>query len=131
MTDATIHYRVRLGRSRARPAVVPPRPAKCGDQIQSASRVARFLALGHRVDQAVRDGEIDSYAEAARRLGVTPPRMNQIVQLTLLAPDIQEQILSGELAISASALRPISMIPAWRRQRQELQRLLDTPGRLK
>jgi hypothetical protein len=45
-------------------------------------------------DQALLDdGTVGSYAELARLAGVTRARMTQIMNLLLLAPDIQEEIL--------------------------------------
>ena len=60
--------------------------------------------------------------EAARRLGLTRARVTQIVNLTLLAPAIQEPILdlppvtSGRDRITERTLRPIVTEPAWERQ---------------
>ena len=128
MTGVTVRYRVSFGKPGARrqPRLVRPAPTdpSTSDSVASATDAARFLALGHIVDDSVKRGELPSYAEAARLLGITPPRMNQIVQLTLLAPDIQERVLAGELLLSARALRPIARIPHWTEQRRELGRAL-------
>ena len=56
-------------------------------------RVARMLALAHRIDGMVRAGELRDLADAAWASGVTRARVTQIVNLLLLAPAIQEQIL--------------------------------------
>ena len=56
-------------------------------------RVARTLALAHRIDGMIRAGELRNLADAARAIGVTRARMTQIVNLLLLAPEIQEAIL--------------------------------------
>ena len=56
-------------------------------------RVARLLALAHRIDRMVHDGEIRNLSEAARRLGLTRARVTQVMNLLLLAPEIQEAIL--------------------------------------
>lgn len=56
-------------------------------------RVTHLLALAHKIDGMIRAGEIKDLAETARLLGVTRARITQIVNLTLLAPGIQESIL--------------------------------------
>jgi hypothetical protein len=49
-----------------------------------------------------------------------------VLDLTLLAPDIQERILSAEAGrISERTLRPISGLDDWSRQRQVLAEYHD------
>ena len=85
-------------------------------------RVARLLALAHRIDGMVRAGEIDDLAEAARRLNLTRARVTQITNLLLLAPEIQDAILdlppvtNGRDAVTERQLRPIAAEPDWRKQ---------------
>ena len=63
----------------------------------SVPRVVRLLALAHKIDSMIRDGELDDLAEAARRLNLTRARVTQITNLLLLAPEIQEAVLNLEL----------------------------------
>ena len=85
-------------------------------------RVVRMLALAHRIEGMVRDGEFTDHADAARRLGLTRARITQITSLLLLAPTIQEAILdllpvtTGRDPISERQLRPIVAEPDWQRQ---------------
>ena len=84
-------------------------------------RVARLLALAHRIDAMVRNGEFQDLAEAARAIGVTRARMTQIMNLLLLAPKIQEEILemtveAGRDLITERPLRSIVAEPNWTRQ---------------
>ncbi len=94
-------------------------------------RVARMLALAHRIDGMIRAGELQDLADAARAIGVTRARMTQITNLLLLAPEIQEAILNLPLVtnrrdpISERALRVIVAEPDWDEQRalwSEVQR---------
>jgi muramoyltetrapeptide carboxypeptidase LdcA involved in peptidoglycan recycling len=55
--------------------------------------VAVTLALAHTIQRAIDRGEIRDQSAAARRLGVTRARMTQILDLTYLAPTLQEEIL--------------------------------------
>lgn len=59
-----------------------------------ASRKARQLALGYWLERHMENGRIASYAEAAETLGVSRPRIAQLVGLTLLPVRIQEEFLS-------------------------------------
>jgi hypothetical protein len=87
------------------------------------SRVARFMALAIRFDELVRTGVVNDYAELARLGHVTRARMTQIMNLRMLAPDIQEAILflprteSGRDPIHLRQLQPIALVPDWRKQR--------------
>ena len=93
-------------------------------------RVARLLALAHRIDSMVRGGEIADYAEAARRLGLTRARVTQITNLLLLAPEVQEAVLgmpevaSGRDPITERQLRPVASEPNWNNQ-IEMWRKID------
>ena len=85
-------------------------------------RVARMLALAHRIDGMIRADELRDLADAARAIGVTRARMTQIANLRLLAPGIQEAILdlppvtNGRDPVSERALRRIVAEPDWNRQ---------------
>ena len=94
-------------------------------------RVARMLALAHKIDGMVRNGEFRCLADAARAVGVTRARMTQITNLLLLAPEIQEAILnlspvtSGRDPVSERGLRRIVSEPVWETQ-TALWRILGT-----
>lgn len=102
----------------------PDRSAKVG----RVPRVARLMALAIRYDRLLRDGVVANQSELARLAHVTQPRMTQIMNLLLLAPDIQEAILglpaaaAGSNALTERDLRPIAAIAEWRTQRREWQR---------
>jgi hypothetical protein len=55
-----------------------------------------MLALGHEIVRLVDEGLLKDLADAAELLGFTRARVTQIVDLTLLAPDIQEALLFGD-----------------------------------
>src|SRR6266700_7227901 len=58
-----------------------------------APRIARLLALAHKLDALVRSDTIASYGELARLGHISPARLTQIMVLLHLAPSIQEYIL--------------------------------------
>jgi hypothetical protein len=79
------------------------------------SRTARMLALAHHIDRLVEDGTIPDYAAAARTLGLTRARLTQVMNLLLLAPEIQERVLTGELWTERS-LRDVVAEAEWEGQ---------------
>jgi hypothetical protein len=86
-------------------------------------RVTKLLALAHRFDALLRDGVVEDYATLARLGRVTAARVTQIMNLLLLAPDIQEQVLflprvvRGRDPVTVRDLQPIALEPDWRKQR--------------
>jgi hypothetical protein len=75
------------------------------------------------MDQLVRTGEVTGYAELAALGHVTRARLSQIMSLLSLTPDLQEEILflprtlKGRDPIQLRHLLPITVIPAWRKQK--------------
>ena len=88
------------------------------------SRVTRLLALAHRFEKLIADGDVHDYADLARLGHVTRARLSQIMDLLLLAPDIQEEILflpaveAGEDPVHERQLRRIVATTDWRKQRR-------------
>ncbi len=95
-------------------------------------RLATLMALVIRYDQLLRSGHIRDFAELSRLGEVTQARITQIMNLRLLAPDLQEAILflpettSPIDPISERALRPIVAEPDWKRQRAMWRELADS-----
>ena len=65
-----------------------------------ASRLARRLALAYAIERYIETGEIENFAEASRRFGISRPRVTQIMSLFHLAAPVQEAILMGALVDS-------------------------------
>lgn len=61
------------------------------------AHVARQIALARALQRRVDSGEFADYAAMARDLGFTRARISQLMDLLLLAPDIQEEILFLEV----------------------------------
>lgn len=55
----------------------------------------RLLALAIRFEGSLRQGVVKDYAELARLGRISRARISQIANLAVLAPDIQEDILSN------------------------------------
>lgn len=88
-------------------------------------RVARLMALAIKIDGLIQSGAITDQAEAARLGHVSRARMTQIMNLLLLAPDIQDQVLNlprtvrGHDRIAETHLRSIVREIDWGRQREK------------
>jgi hypothetical protein len=110
-------HRVRKGHSKRfveAPPVVP-------EPVRRPARVAIMLALAHKIQQAIDRGVVPDRAEVARRLGLTRARVTQLLDLTLLAPDLQEHILfseavDGQEPLSERTLRDAVHAEDWAKQ---------------
>ena len=92
-------------------------------------RIARLMALAHKLDALVRSGAVSSYGELARLGHITPARVTQIMVLLHLAPSIQEYLLFITAAdarfVSELGLRKIAREPRWDRQRKRFDQRLQ------
>ncbi len=111
-------------RGRREAATPDDRPEPTQRPHGRVPRVARLMALAIRFDQHIAEGAVSDYAELARLGHVTRARITQIMNLLMLAPDIQEAILfsprveRGRDPICLRQLQAIAGEPEWRKQRQ-------------
>lgn len=86
-------------------------------------RISRLVALAHRFQSLLATGEVSSMAELAKLGRVTRARITQIMDLLLLAPDVQETLLflpskeKGRDPITLRELRYVCQTPVWAEQR--------------
>jgi len=82
-------------------------------------------------------GEVESMADIARLGRVSRARISQVMDLLLLAPDIQEEILflpameSGRDAITLREVRAVCAEEEWKEQRERWRFLKIDSARLK
>ena len=87
-------------------------------------RITRLMALAIKFQDMVDRGEVRDYADLARLGIVTRARLTQIMNLLLLAPGIQAEILNWAdsaaqpLGLSERTVRPVAQIPLWSQQLQ-------------
>jgi len=117
-----IEYTLPCGRDRAAfTSAVEPKSA------DRAPRLARMLALAHKLDSLVRSGAIRDYGQLARLGRITPSRLSQILMLLNLAPAIQEQVLflspAAARAVAELELREIARLPLWAQQQERFENL--------
>lgn len=99
------------------------------DPVRRPARVAQMLALAHRLQAAIDRGDFRDRADLARQFGFTRARISQLLDLLMLAPDLQEQILDLEAVdgvepLSERSLRLVVKLEAWEEQRREWLRLV-------
>ncbi|TWT97178.1 hypothetical protein [Neorhodopirellula pilleata] len=116
--------KVDRGERRIRPGAAPPRPT-----AGRLPRLARIMALAIHFDRALFTGRFQTQADLARAGQVTRARLTQILNLTCLAPDIQEQLLhlpaytEGRAPLTERDVRPIAAEPNWAKQRSWFAKL--------
>jgi hypothetical protein len=124
-----IEYKIPRRRGGALPVF---RMEPADEPLSRPPRVARLVALAHKLEAMVRSGEVKDYVELARLGHVSAARVAQIVILGQLAPRIQEYVLflpdehAGQ--IGERELREIARDPRWDRQRALFEQLLERQG---
>jgi hypothetical protein len=114
--------------------IVPEQRTQRGRRRESGSmvpepttipRLARLLALAIKFQAMVERGEVRDYADLARLGYVTRARLTQIMNLLLLAPDLQEQLLFSATTVEERRLRNVVKLVEWRQQRRCFTLALD------
>ena len=112
--ECQVHFERRgRGRESLSTGVAESPPYKRG----RIPRVARLMALAIRFEGLLQSGLVRDYAELARLGHVTRARMTQIMNLRLLAPEIQEELLflprveRGRDPIRLAQLQAIALTP--------------------
>jgi len=83
-----------------------------------------------RLEHLLATGQVKDQAEIARVAGITRARVTQIINLTNLAPDIQQAILDLEPSTDyvprfrEREVRTIAIMPNWEKQRVAWKRLV-------
>jgi hypothetical protein len=87
-------------------------------------RITRLMALAIKFQDMIDRGEVRDYADLARLGLVTRARLTQIMNLTLLAPEIQEALvepasdLKPGLGASERELRMVTRHSQWTKQQK-------------
>jgi len=95
-------------------------------------RITRYMALAIYYEDLIRKGHVHDYAEIATLGHVTRARVTQIMNLRLLAPDIQEELITldrvikGRDSLSLRQFQSIALDNDWKRQRKQWQALAAT-----
>jgi site-specific DNA recombinase len=118
--DFTLPIPIRRGVKRQR-ASSPQRPL----------RVTRLMALAIHLHGLLATGQVGALRELAAAGQVSPARLSQIWQLTLLAPEIQEELLflpptrRGPDPLLERHLRAVARLVDWEGQKQRFSALRE------
>lgn len=93
-----------------RVAAEPPSPAPTDTRSE---RLARQLALAHLIERLIETGVVRSYGEVGRALGLSQPRISQVMRLLWLPPRDQEEILLGESPTGIRQAMRLAQEPQW------------------
>lgn len=122
--ECKVHFEIgRKSRKKLEVGDAPPNPEALVEPGR-VPRISRLMALAIRLERLLAEGVARDYADLARLGGVTRARLTQIMNLTLLAPDIQAALLflprtlRGRDAVTEPELRAIAAVPDWRKQRR-------------
>ena len=86
-------------------------------------RITRLMALAIHFDGLIQSGAVANYSELARLGNVTRARMTQIMNLLMLAPALQEELLflprveEGRVEVCLRELQRAAGVVAWKGQR--------------
>ncbi|MCG3173794.1 MAG: hypothetical protein GMKNLPBB_01996 [Myxococcota bacterium] len=102
-------------------SVTPPPPEP--GPVHRPAKVARMLALAHHLQRAIDRGDVANRAAVARKLGLTRARVTQLLDLLLLAPDLQMAVLrleaiDGAEPMAERTLRAVAHAGTWAEQRE-------------
>ncbi len=117
----TKHVQFTGGAKGSRRIQEAPRPEAPAGRVP---RISRLMALAIHMQRLIDEGVVRDYAELARLGHVSRARVTQIVNLNLLAPDIQEEIVflplveGGRDPVREHALRANAVVPGWGKQRK-------------
>jgi hypothetical protein len=118
--EATVHFgRGSRSEKMVRTGEAPPEP------LGRVPRISRMMALAIWFDDLIRNGEVNNFAELARLGQVSRTRITHIMNLLLLAPDIQEELLfltrieQGADTIRLKDLQPAARTMRWESQRRQ------------
>lgn len=98
------------------------RPSPPAEPTLQPAQVARMLALAHHLQRAMEGGAVSNQAALAKAYGLTRARLTQVLDLLLLAPDLQEQVLAmeavdGRQPLAERRLRQLAICESWAEQR--------------
>jgi len=87
--------------------------------LERIPRIARYMALAIHFEELIRQGIVADFVELARLGHVTRARVTQIMNLRLLAPEIQESLLFTSRSLDPIGLRMLQRVASekcWKKQ---------------
>ena len=125
-TGLTVSARVRFEprRKGKRCLVRPPETEATEGPCGRLPRITRLMALAIHFDGLIQSGVVTNYAELARLGNVTRARVTQIMNLLMLAPSIQEELLflhrveRGRAEACLRDMQRVAAVREWEEQKR-------------
>ncbi len=123
------HFRAKF----TKPKSKSERDREKQEAVSEAGRiphVTKLMSLAIRLDSLLDSGLVANQTEIAKTVGITTARITQILNLTCLAPEIQQTILELESTtdprdpVLERDARTIATNLCWSRQRKEFAMLI-------
>ena len=121
-----VKFRRRDGRRRI---IVPDNPPETEKTVQPQqpkpeSGLVRTLIRAHKWQRWILSKKYESYADIARKEGLTRAYVSRVCKLTLLSPEIQEAILNDELDKDIHVKYFYDLPLLWEEQKQQINQLV-------
>jgi hypothetical protein len=132
-TDGTIlsvHVPIKLQRRGGRKLIIAPPgapvPSAATPSAKADPTIIKALARGHRWKRLLDTNHYATIKEIAETEQVAARYIGQLLQLTLLAPDLIETLLDGRLPRGITLANLLKPWPArWDQQREHLKTLAE------
>ena len=120
----TLHIPFRVVKRGGRKEMQLPEGAE--QPRRTDNTLIKALTRAFRWKRMLESGEFVTIAELAEREGIAPSYMTRILRLTLLAPDIVEEILDGTQGPEVTLARLLATIPVeWAAQTDHLGQIAE------
>lgn len=97
-------------------------PESCTQESKSENSLVKAVARAFRWKRMLESREFTTIAELAEREGIAPSYMTRVLRLTLLAPDLVEEILDGKHGPAVTLAQVLEPFPLdWMGQRTGLR----------
>lgn len=119
-TKRVLHFNID---SRGRKRIDREAKPRASVSVGRIPRISKLMALAIHFQELLQDGVVEDQSDLARLSHVTQPRITQIMNLLLLAPEIQDEILhlptvtQGKDPIHEKLLRPVAAEVCFQTQR--------------
>jgi hypothetical protein len=87
-------------------------PDSAAQPRRTDNTLVKALARAFRWKRMLESGAFTTIAELAEREGIAPSYMTRVLRLTLLAPDIVEEILDGQQRPEVTLARVLQPFPS-------------------
>ncbi len=100
------------------------------EPVLRPARIAMILALARKYERMVNSRKVESFTDLAMKSGLTKARISQLMDLTLLAPDLQRVIMrlqstDGIEPVTERGIRKLVNVVGWGEQRREWGRMIS------